>query len=133
MHCPRHGSTLALLGLVALLHGCGSGDQGVPTEVEIHDSWLVHLTNPNGGDGAALFAVAAPGVRSIDGVDDQVYLRQIGDKINVMVLRPDPGLLTFRIQLRTAAAQPDVQILQVSSGDNRLRDVASYGVVVTGE
>lgn len=127
------GRTLVLTCAVSFLAACGAKDNGTPTEVEVHRTYLLTLTSSGNGDGAALLKMSTAGVQTLEAIEGQVYFRRVGDNIRIMLLRAYPGALSFRIRLTAAGPTPEVQLLQVADTDNRLRDISSYHVVITGE
>lgn len=132
MSLTRRVPTLLLACTAYLLTGCSGEEPVTPTRPDAHDTYLVELVSPTGADGAALFKVPTEAVQTLEGVDGQLYSLPVGDRLNVLLLRAAPGALSFRIRLRAAGPEPDVELVQVAGPGNHLGDVSTYHLTITG-
>lgn len=128
----RSISVLALAGAVTLVPGC-SGEEGPTDPPAVTGIYRVEVTSPNGPEGGALLALPASGVAATERLDGQLHARESGDRIRVLLLRSEPGDLAFLLELDGEGPVPEVELLQVASPDNALRDLAGYGVETTRE
>lgn len=120
---------LAVLALVPLA-ACGSDGGGEPRQSV---TWSAQLVSPNGAEGAAVLeldgAVAATrtpaGTRVMHHVD--------GGVTRVVVVRDEPGQLSFELDLAGRGAAPAASVIEVSGPDDALRaSTTGYRVSLRG-
>ncbi|MGD8321860.1 MAG: hypothetical protein PVJ02_15540, partial [Gemmatimonadota bacterium] len=129
----RRPSPLLVAYAAFLLAACSGEDQGTLTEPDTHAVYRVELTYSMAPDpSAALLTLPAAEVQTLEAVEGQIYSLPVGDEVHVMLLRAQPGPMSFRIHLSTSLPTPDVQLLQVSDPANRLVPPSTYHVAVTG-
>ncbi len=118
----RHAAAL-VLGLVATLAACEST---APEDPLARRVTLV----PANDDGAALVELVGAAVTSVETREegDRAYFHTRGDTTRIVVIRTEPGPLTFDLRVADPSASPVGTVLQVADGENRLRDPASYRV-----
>lgn len=125
----RSIAALVLSGAVLLLPACTGDDE--PTDPPpAAGAWRVELISPNGDEGAVLLALPSGEVGSIEPVLGELHTREVADETRILLLRRDPGLLSFLLEREGSSEDPAdvIRLLQVASPDNRLRDLAGYGV-----
>lgn len=125
----RWASLLVLTGTIVVLPAC-SGDDGPTDPPPASGAWRVELVSPNGDEGAALLALPSEDVGTIEPVLGELHTREVGDETRVLLLRRDPGKVSFLLEREGSDADPAdvIELLQVASADNRLRDLAGYSV-----
>lgn len=115
---PRPLRRIVTLAALALLSSCGSDGGGEPRQSV---TWTAQLVSPNGDEGAAVLeldgAVAATrapaGTRVMHHVD--------GGVTRIVVVRDQPGQLSFEVDLAERGAAPAASVIEVSGPDDALR------------
>jgi hypothetical protein len=123
MKAHRH---LACIVLGATLLGCGSP----PTEEPINDNEILgRVTSPNLDDGAAIIEITGPGIRGLAADDGIVFRHESVGALEVVIIRPVPGIITFRLGVDDDRAAFTAHVLQVVDGNNEVRaSTAGYAV-----
>lgn len=116
------------LSAVALLLALVACEDGPPPGAGL---LTVTIESPNAAEGAARLVLVGPGmVRTVE-IDGPVATRVRGDTMSVLVMRPDPGVLRFGLEVADTTRKPTGTLVQVAGPDNRLRSaLAGYGVEV---
>lgn len=117
---------------VMAIPGCSS-DGGPTDPPPSSGTYRVEVASPNGSEGGAVFSMPALGVAATTALEGGLYSRETGDRIRIVLLRSDPGPLAFRLELDGEGPVPEIELLQVASPDNALRDLAGYSVETTRE
>lgn len=114
-HRPTAAAVLALLfGLVAA--ACGDeGPEGGPGTL------TATLTSANAADGAALVELRGAGIQQVTAVAGRLFHRTRGDTVRVLVVRDEPGPISFALQVADTTRKPIGIVLEVADGENRLR------------
>jgi hypothetical protein len=115
--------SLALVATVAL-SACGT-DEAAPTPGVL----TATLLSPNGAEGSAHVRLFGQGITEVRALDARTFSNARGDTVDVVVVRDQPGDLRFLVALSDASRVPEVAVLEVAGGDDRLRsNVQSYRV-----
>ena len=129
-HVARTARRVFTFLALALLAACGSDGGGEPRQAI---TWSAQLVSPNGAEGAAVLelegvvaATRAPaGTRVLHSVD--------GDVTRVVVVRDQPGQLSFELDLVERGAAPAASVIEVSGPDDALRaTTTAYRVSLRG-
>ncbi|HSG48067.1 MAG TPA: hypothetical protein VLA43_09665, partial [Longimicrobiales bacterium] len=116
---------LLLPALVLVLQGCDDGP------VAAGGTLTVHLRSPNPAEGAARIQLVGRGMGTATALEGEVHTRTRGDTLEVLVLRPDPGILRFALQVEDTTRRPTGTVMQVAGPENTLRSgLAGYVVEV---
>lgn len=116
---------LLLLSLAIALHGCDDDPASGPGTL------TVTLMSPNAAEGAARVQLVGHGMGAATALEGEVHTRVRGDTLDVLVLRPDPGILRFALQVDDTTRRPRGTVLQVAGPENVLRSaLAGYAVEV---
>ena len=118
------GARLRLLMLLAVSTIVGCDSSSVDPRAR-----SVSLT-PEANDGAAWIRLTGASVASVTVENGQVFFETRGDTTLVVVVRSEPGPLTFDLLVDDPTLTPVGTPLEVSDAQNRLRDPAGYRVVV---
>lgn len=87
------------------------------------------VVSPHRAEGAALIELRGPGMGPVTPLDTRLFVHDIGNRVRVLVLRTDPGTLSFRVTVNDVNNPPSAMLLEVAAGDNTLReDLAGYRV-----
>jgi hypothetical protein len=115
------------IALVALLlTACGGGDGPIDLPGG-PGTMTATLESPNGPEGGVLIHLIGNGATSVTAPVGDLFTSVSGDTVKVLLLREDPGELEFGFSLPDTTRQPNIQILQVTGADNRLRaNLAAY-------
>jgi hypothetical protein len=117
--------SLALVATVAL-SACGT-DEAAPTPAVL----TATLVSPNGAEGSAHVRLFGHGITEVRALDARTFSNARGDTVDVVVVRDQPGDLRFLVALSDASRVPEVAVLEVAGGDDKLRsNVQSYRVEV---
>jgi hypothetical protein len=91
----------------------------------------ITLISPNGPEGAAHLTIFGGGLGEVNGLGSQTFSHTVGDNLNVVVVRDQPGELRFTVAVADTTIRPTVAIVEVAGGDDRLRtDLQGYRVEV---
>ena len=82
---------------------------------------VVTVQSPNDAEGGARLVLVGSGMISATALDGEVHTRVRGDTMGVVVLRPDPGLLRFALQVEDTTRKPRGALVQVVGPDNQVR------------
>ena len=82
------------------------------------------LVSPNGPEGAAYVTLFGPGI-TVSPLGARTFSHAVGDTVHVVLVRDQPGDLSFLINVPDTTQRPAVVIREVAGGDNRLRANAS--------
>ena len=92
----------------------------------------VSVESPRSAEGAALVRLVGTGMGAPSAVEGEVHFRRAGDTLDVVVLRPDPGLLRFALPVDDTTRKPRAELRQVAGGDDLLQTaLEGYAVEVT--
>jgi len=117
--------TFVLLALALLLQGCDDDPASGPGTL------TVTLRSPNPAEGAARIQLVGRGMVTAAALEGEVHTRARGDTLEVLVLRPDPGILRFALQVDDTTRRPRGTVMQVAGPENLLRSaLAGYEVEV---
>lgn len=123
-------SVPSLLFALLALGACGGED--APIDLPGGPGTMTAtLESPNGPEGGMLIHLIGAGATNITAPAGDLFTSDSGDTVKVLLLRADPGELTFRFSLPDTTRQPTIRIEQVTGGDNRLREnLTAYGLRV---
>ena len=92
----------------------------------------VSVESPRTAEGSALVRLVGAGLGAPSAVEGEVHYRRAGDTLDVVVLRPDPGVLRFALPVEDTTRKPRAELLQVAGGDDLLQSaLAGYAVEVS--
>jgi uncharacterized lipoprotein YajG len=118
-------AAIAFLAAALLLTGCDDAPVSGPGTL------TVTLTSPNPAEGAARVRLVGRGMGSVSALEGEVHTRVRGDTVSVLVLRQDPGILRFLVQVEDTTRKPRAAVVQVAGPDNVIRPaLMGYGVEV---
>lgn len=118
----RRFSSLLHWTMLAAAAACGeaSGPSG-PGQLQIT------LHSGNTDDAAALLELSGDGLGDLEVSAGQVFSQRQGNTTRVVIILDDPGTIVFSIDVEDTSQRPNVRILEVADGSNRVRDsVADY-------
>jgi hypothetical protein len=117
---------VAIVGVAgsSLLVACDSDAPGLTSGVV-----TATLVSPNGPEGAAHLKLFGEGITEVRTLDARTFSYTLGDTVNVVVVRDQPGDLRFLVALADTTRVPSVSIAEVAGGDDELRpSVQGYRV-----
>ncbi|UCC75057.1 MAG: hypothetical protein JSV86_11070 [Gemmatimonadota bacterium] len=126
-YAARFGAA-SLLAVAAAL-ACLSCDEGPSGPPPGPGDLVVSLISPNGDEGASVFETDDEGIVevAIEG-GDVFHLRSAGTS-RIVVLLDRPGRVRFTMNVGDRATAPELEIVEVADGENRLRDdLSRYSV-----
>lgn len=93
---------------------------------------MATLISPNGAEGAAVIELTGVGVTGL-ATDDGAFFSQFnGTTVRVVVVRDDPGDITFRFVVPNKGDRPNWSVIEVADGNNGLRgSVSGYQLEFT--
>jgi hypothetical protein len=108
------------LSLLAVVVASACDSQAAP------GSLAAMLVSPNGPEGAAYVTLFGPGI-TVSPLGARTFSHAVGDTVHVVLVRDQPGDLSFLINVPDTTQHPAVVIREVAGGDNRLRaDASAY-------
>ncbi len=108
-----------------------SCDEGALPEPPVPGDLAVVLLSPNGPEGAAVLETTDGGILQITSVSGQTAHWRAGGATRIVVLLDAPGEIRFRLSVDNVRSPPEITIIEVADGDNRLRDdLSGYSVSV---
>ena len=107
------------LVLGALLAGCDSE----PDDPLARHASLVPAAQD---DGAAVVELIGADITAVSSDQGDVFFLTRGDTTRVVVVRTEPGPLTFDLRVADPSDTPVGTVLQVAGGNNALRNASSY-------
>jgi hypothetical protein len=120
------------LAVAACLGVAACGDEPTPPPPPpVPGDLVVSLVSPNGGEGAAVLETSDEGIVDIAAEGAQAFQWRAGGGSRIVVLLDEPGDVRFTISVEDVNKPPQLEIVEVADGDNRLREsLTEYGVVV---
>jgi hypothetical protein len=118
--------TLSLV-TAALVAACDTG----PATPAGSGPLTISVESPRGAEAAAVVRLVGPGLGSAAPIDSEVYSDRRGDTLRVIVLREEPGLLRFTVEVQDTTRKPLAELVEVAGADNLLQGaVQDYAVEV---
>ncbi len=106
-----------------------SCDEGALPEPPVPGDLAVVLLSPNGLEGAAVLETTDGGILQITSVGGQTTHWRTGGATRIVVLLDAPGEIRFTLSVDNVESPPEITIIEVADGDNRLRDdLSGYSV-----
>lgn len=129
-----HGLRTRWRGLAVLLMGIsawGCEDLG-PAGPRGPGVLAVDLLSPAGSEGSAVFEIrGGTGLGAVTTPDGEVYYRHGTEVGHVVVILDAPGPIRFHLESQDVRDLPQVTVLQVADGEDRLRtSLAGYAVEI---
>ena len=126
-------SRLTVLGLLALC--VGACDTLGPDEPMGPGSLLATLVSPLGNEASAVFELTGGvGLVTVSAPGGEVFYEHFGGSTRIIVVLNDPGEVRFQVRTEDVGQPPEVSVIQVADGDNRLRtSLSGYTVRFTRE
>jgi hypothetical protein len=93
----------------------GSTDPGGPGTL------TASIISPNGSEGAAILEVAGPVDTVTATSDSRVFSSVTPTGRRVIVVRGNPGNLSVKIRVPDVSRPPQVSIIEIADGDDRIR------------
>ena len=119
---------LALLVLLAAPFAACDTGSGTPQGA---GPLTVTVESPRGAEAAAAVRLVGPGLGALQPIDSEVYGDRRGDTLRVVILRQEPGLLRFLVEVQDTTRKPLAELLEVAGGDNLLQGaLQEYAVEV---
>lgn len=118
-----------LLILAAGAVACG--DAGTPPDAG--GNYVATLAAPAGNlDGAAVLELTGAGIEDVTAAGVQLFMERSGDRMRVVIVRDDPGVIRFDIRVARGSRLPQAQVIEVADGSDALRaSVSGYTVRFT--
>lgn len=114
--------------LLALAACDGGTDTSGPAGGEYH----AVLRSPNGAEAAAQLELSGPGIEDVQSSTAFLASGDVSGGRRVVIVRPQPGALEFRVRMAEGQAPPEVRVLEVAAPDDALRtSLAGYRVTFT--
>ncbi len=93
---------------------------------------VVSLISPNGAEGAALFETTDAGIVGVTAEGGEAYHFQAGGTGRVVVILEVPGEVRFTMNVAERSRPPELSVVEVADGNNRLRgDTSGYTVALS--
>jgi hypothetical protein len=93
---------------------------------------IVSLVSPNGDEGAAVFEAADDEIGDLDCEECDLFERRADGRIRIVVLMDMSGVVRFTMGVDDRRSPPELQIVEVADGSNRLRDDLSGYAIALG-
>ena len=121
--------------LILLFFGLGACDSLGPEDKGGPGSLTVSLLSPNGAEGSAVFElVGGMGLSTVSPVGGEVLYQHFGGSSRIVVVMDEPGEVKFVVRTEDVQELPEVNVIQVASGENELRgSLAGYSVEFSAE
>jgi hypothetical protein len=96
---------------------------------------LATLVSPLGNEASAVFELTGGvGLGTVSAPGGQVFYEHFGGSTRIIVVLNDPGEVRFRVRTEDVGQPPEVSVIQVADGENRLRtSLSGYTVRLTRE
>lgn len=125
----RAARAVVAAAAIVLSAACGS-DSGEPRPSA---TWSAVLESPFGDEGAAVLELEGDVVAARAPQGTRVMHNRSGGVTRLVVVRDEPGTITFEIDLPEGDAAPAATVVEVSGPDDALRATTSgYSVVFAG-
>lgn len=127
----RHRRGLLAL-IVAVTLAAAACDDAPPEPEPVPGDVVVTLISPNGGEGAAVLATGDAGISDVTAETPmRVFHWREGGASRIVALRDEAGVISFTMSLEDLNRPPQLEVIEVADGANRLRaSVAGYEVDV---
>jgi hypothetical protein len=129
---PARWSSGALGLSVAIALASIACDDAPPEPRPIPGDVVVTLVSPNGAEGAAVLSTAGTGIVDVTAQESvRVFHWRAGGVSRIVVLRDEVGVIWFTMSVENVARPPQMEVVEVADGDNRLRSsLMGYAVEV---
>jgi len=126
-------SRLPRIALVAVLAAVGvMSCDSEPSGPARSGTFLVTVTSPNGPEGAAVLSLSGVvGLGEVASTAGDVFVEHGADASRIVVILDQPGQVRFTARSDDVGTPPNVVLVEVADGDNRLREsLGGYDVEV---
>lgn len=120
--------TIAAIVLIGtgLAWACSGTTDPVTTDV------TATLISPNGAEGAVVVELTGVAITGLANDDGDIFSQFDGTTVRIVVVRDDPGDITFRFVVPSPGDRPSGSVIEVAAGNNDLRgSVSGYSLEFT--
>jgi hypothetical protein len=107
-------------------------DGGTDTPGPAGGDYAAVLQSPNGPEAAAQLELTGAGIEDVQSSTAFLASSPVSGGRRVVIVRPQPGTLEFRVRMAEGQEPPDVRVVEVAAPDDALRaSVSGYRVAFT--
>jgi hypothetical protein len=111
--------------------GCGP-ETATTSNSNANPIFAATLSSPNGPEASAYIALSGTGIVRVTAQDARVFSNTQGNTTHVVLVREQPGLLQFRVEMKDASSVPTGSVIEVAGGDNKTRtDLSKYRLEIS--
>ncbi len=119
----RSHRVVAAALLVLAGSSCDSGPSG-PVAGDLEFT----VVSPNGPEGAALIDLQTAASGPITATGARVFANRLSNRTRILLVRTNPGTLTFRISVSDVRTPPAAALLEVAGPTNQIRSITGYRI-----